>query len=70
MPVDIEDLMQLLSTLASEAGMQVTVKESLKGGLITGVVATAGGVIMGPPGLALGKASDIKAHLQKFDVQL
>ena len=57
MPVDIDDLIELLSTLASEAGMQVTVKHSLKGGLITGAVAAAGGIIMGPPGLAVGKDS-------------
>lgn len=57
MPVDVEDLIQLLSVLAGEAGMQVTVKESVKGGIITGVVAAAGGLIMGPPGLAVGKSS-------------
>ena len=54
--------MQLLSTLAGEEGMQVTVKESLKGGLITGVVAAAGGVMMGPPGLAIGNAPSTKEH--------
>ena len=55
MPVDIDDLIQLLSILADEAGLKATVKESLKGGFITGVMAAAGGLIIGPPGLAVGK---------------
>ncbi len=53
--IDLEDLLELLSTLADEAGMQVAVKESLKGGLIAGVVAAAGGLVLGPPGLAVGE---------------
>jgi len=32
----------------------VTVNESLKGGLITGIVCTIGGLILGPVGLAFG----------------
>lgn len=53
--IEVDDLIAVLSALASEAGMQVTVKESLKGGVIAGVAAAAGGLVMGPPGLAIGK---------------
>jgi len=57
MPSNTEDLViQLCTSLASEENLQVTVKESLKGGAIAGVCTVAGGVVGGPAGLAVGGA--------------
>ena len=55
MPIEVDDVMQLLCTLSDEADLKVSVKESVKGGVITGMAATAGALVMGPPGLAIGK---------------
>ncbi|XP_074645197.1 protein C19orf12-like [Tubulanus polymorphus] len=56
MPVDVEDLLKLLGTLSDEANLRVNVKESVKGGLIAGLSTAIGGVLLGPPGLAIGGA--------------
>ncbi|XP_035680434.1 protein C19orf12 homolog [Branchiostoma floridae] len=56
MPIRLDHVMHLLSTLAQEENLRVAVKESLKGGLLTGMVAAAGGLLGGPPGLAVGGA--------------
>lgn len=55
MPLDVDDVLQLLAQLADDTELRVTVKESLKGGVITGAAAVIGGVLLGPPGLAIGK---------------
>lgn len=54
MPVDNREFINALEVLARDQNIRVTVKESLKGGLITGICATAGGVCGGPAGLAIG----------------
>ncbi|KAI0234732.1 hypothetical protein LSAT2_014946 [Lamellibrachia satsuma] len=56
MPLDVDDVLQLLAQLADDTELRVTVKESLKGGVITGAAAVIGGVLLGPPGLAIGGA--------------
>ncbi|KAK2191302.1 hypothetical protein NP493_54g00037 [Ridgeia piscesae] len=56
MPLDVDDVLQLLAELADDDGLKVTVTESLKGGLITGLTAVVGGMLMGPAGLAIGGA--------------
>ena len=54
MPISTEDMMQVLSRLATEEELKVTVSESLKGGLIVGGIAATGGLLGGPIGLAIG----------------
>ena len=54
MPLDVDDVLQLLAELADDDDLKVTVTESLKGGLITGLTAVVGGMLLGPPGLAIG----------------
>jgi len=49
-------LIELCSLLATEENLQVTVKESVKGGAIAGICTMAGGVVGGPAGLAVGGA--------------
>ncbi|XP_076333567.1 protein C19orf12 homolog [Tachypleus tridentatus] len=56
MPVDTDELMNILMILASEENLKVTVNESVKGGLLTGTSAALGGLLMGPVGLAVGGA--------------
>uniref|UniRef100_H2YNG2 Uncharacterized protein n=1 Tax=Ciona savignyi TaxID=51511 RepID=H2YNG2_CIOSA len=54
MPLQTNDVMQLLVTLAQEENIKVTVTQSLRGGLLAGVGAFAGGLIGGPVGMAIG----------------
>ena len=55
MPVDIEDLLALLGQLCDDEGIRIAVKETVKGGLLTGAAAMVGGLLLGPPGLGLGE---------------
>ena len=55
MPLVVEDVMRLLCSIAEERKMQAAVKHSGKGALVTGAVAFLGGLVGGPPGLAVGK---------------
>ncbi len=55
MPLDVDGVLNLLCTLADEENLRVSVKGSLLGGMLTGVIATAGGLMLGPPGLAIGR---------------
>ncbi|XP_023988124.1 protein C19orf12 homolog isoform X2 [Physeter macrocephalus] len=56
MPVAVEDIMRLLCSVSEERKMRAAVKHSGRGALVTGAVAFAGGLVGGPPGLALGGA--------------
>lgn len=55
MPVNTTEIIELLCTLAEEERLRVTIRESVKGGLIAGGMAAAGGFVLGPIGLAIGK---------------
>ena len=54
MVLQTNELCQIITTLTDDSGLKVTVNESLKGGLITGIICTIGGLILGPAGLAFG----------------
>ena len=54
MPVNTREIIDLLCTLAEEERLRVTVRESVKGGLIAGGSAAAGGLLLGPIGIAVG----------------
>ncbi|XP_004479108.1 protein C19orf12 homolog [Dasypus novemcinctus] len=56
MPIVVEDVMKLLCTLSAERKMTAAVKHSAKGAVLTGAVAFMGGLVGGPPGLAIGGA--------------
>ena len=53
--MDVEDVMRLLTSISEDANLRVTVKESLKGGVIAGCITAAGGLAAGPVGLAVGQ---------------
>ncbi|XDA83193.1 hypothetical protein R6Z07F_013086 [Ovis aries] len=54
MPVAVEDIMRLLCSISEERKMKAAVKHSGRGALVTGAVAFVGGLVGGPPGLAVG----------------
>ncbi|GBM37840.1 hypothetical protein AVEN_84540-1 [Araneus ventricosus] len=53
MPISTSDVIELLCTLAEEERLKVTLSESLKGGLITGIAAALGAFLLGPMGLPI-----------------
>ena len=64
MVVRYQEILTLITTIGDDENIRVTVKESLKGGLITGIAATIGGLILGPLGLAVGgTVGGISAYL-------
>lgn len=54
MPINSREIIKVVSQLTEDKNVRVTVNESLKGGCITGGAAALGGLLMGPPGIALG----------------
>ncbi|GLV40547.1 hypothetical protein CBL_04349 [Carabus blaptoides fortunei] len=56
MNVTTEEVINIISELAKHENLRVTLKESLQGGLITGLCTTAGGLLGGRTGLLLGGA--------------
>lgn len=54
MPINQTELLNVAQTIAEEENLQVTVKESLKGGCIAAGGAIMGGLLAGPVGLAIG----------------
>lgn len=47
--------MKLLCSISGDRKMKAAVKHSGRGALLTGTVAFVGGLVGGPPGLAVGK---------------
>ncbi|NWX50394.1 CS012 protein, partial [Steatornis caripensis] len=56
MPISVDDVMQLFCHLSQEKGMKAAVKHSSRGALLAGATAFIGGLMGGPPGIALGGA--------------
>lgn len=54
MPISAEDLVSLLAIITSENNYQIIDSHRMKGGLMTGIGATVGGVCGGPVGLVVG----------------
>lgn len=50
-----KDLQQLLDKLWSESDLKVNMKNSVKGGIKTAGCAVVGGLVGGPPGIAVGE---------------
>lgn len=51
----VDDIMKLLCSVSEQRKMKAAVKHSGKGALVTGAVAFVGGLVGGPPGLAVGE---------------
>ncbi|NXR66346.1 CS012 protein, partial [Rhadina sibilatrix] len=56
MPIHADHVMALLSHIATVKGMKAAVTHSGRGALLTGASAFVGGVLGGPPGIAVGGA--------------
>lgn len=56
MVIRYRDILEVITVLSNEKGLNVTISESLKGSLIAGGTAGVGGLLLGPPGLAIGGA--------------
>ncbi|KAM6300341.1 protein C19orf12 homolog [Aegotheles albertisi] len=56
MPANVDDVMQLFCHLSQEKNMRAAVKHSGRGALMTGAAAFIGGLMGGPPGIAVGGA--------------
>uniref|UniRef100_A0A023FC85 Hipothetical protein n=2 Tax=Amblyomma TaxID=6942 RepID=A0A023FC85_AMBCJ len=56
MPVKRDEMLDVLCMISNEEKLRVTLKQSARGGLITGASAMAAAVLMGPVGLAVGGA--------------
>lgn len=57
MPLVVRDVMRLLSSVAEAREMKAAVRHSGRGALVTGAVAFVGGIVGGPPGIAVGKCT-------------
>jgi nicotinamide mononucleotide (NMN) deamidase PncC len=54
MPINTRELLNVVSQLTENRHVRVTVSESLKGGCIAATTTAAGGIVLGPVGLAVG----------------
>ena len=54
MPINTRELLSVVSQLAGDRQVRVTVTESLKGAGIAATTTAAGGIFLGPIGLAIG----------------
>lgn len=54
MPVNERELIKAISLVADNAEVRVCVKQSLKGAGVCAAMSLAGGILLGPPGLAIG----------------
>ncbi|KAH8309990.1 hypothetical protein KR044_004248 [Drosophila immigrans] len=57
MPIDTRELMEAIAIVADEENVRVAVKQSGKGTAICAACCFAGGMLMGPVGLAVGGAA-------------
>ena len=55
MPINSVEILSLVTQVCEEEKLQVSIKESLKGGLLAGTTTTIGGLLGGPIGLAIGE---------------
>lgn len=55
MPVSLKDMMTILSRVAEQQKMKAAFKQSGRGALLAGASAFVGGLMGGPPGIAVGK---------------
>lgn len=54
MPIMVDDIMKLLCSISQERKMKAAVKHSGRGAVVVGAMAFVGGLVGGPPGLAVG----------------
>lgn len=55
MPARMDDVMRLCCEISAHEQIKVAVKNSTKGAMVAGGTAFVGGLLGGPPGIAVGK---------------
>ena len=55
MPIHTNELMKALEIVAVQEKLYSSVQSSVRGGVIAGLSTMAGGILLGPIGLAIGK---------------
>lgn len=55
MPARMDDVMRLCCEVSAHEEIKVAVKNSTKGAMVAGGSAFVGGLLGGPPGIAVGK---------------
>lgn len=55
MPISMHDVMQLLCRVSEERKMKAAFRHSGRGALVAGAAAFLGGLVGGPPGIAVGE---------------
>uniref|UniRef100_A0A8C3XWF3 Chromosome 19 open reading frame 12 n=1 Tax=Chelydra serpentina TaxID=8475 RepID=A0A8C3XWF3_CHESE len=56
MPINVNDVIHLLCRISEERKMKAAVRHSGRGALVAGATAFVGGLMGGPPGIAVGGA--------------
>ncbi|XP_053528177.1 protein C19orf12 homolog [Artibeus jamaicensis] len=54
MPVSVDDVMKLLCSISNKKGLEVVTKGQWRGVMHAGICAGIGGLLAGPPGIAVG----------------
>jgi len=54
MPLNTKEILSIVTQITQNKHVRVTVRESVKGGCITGATAATGGLLLGPIGFVAG----------------
>ena len=65
MPINSHELISLVSDITRHEDIRVSIQSSVKGGVIAGLGATLGGILLGPAGLIIGNLYRISFVLMR-----
>lgn len=56
MPINVHEILEACELLARQDNLNICIQESMKGAALAGLSSFFGGVMLGPPGIAIGAA--------------